>query len=98
MGMRRMDWEGQLSSYIGKDMVLWIEDLSGEKKTEPRSYALHKLKKTDDGYLKFYINTTQFLSVPIFEDTRTDFDEAQHKFISNDAPSQLIYRVQFTSV
>ena len=70
-------WEQQIKPYEQQPIRLWIEDISGEKKTEPKSCRLEKVSREEPGWLKFYINAHQFLSVPIFgePDTRLERKE-----------------------
>lgn len=89
-----MGWEERLAGYIGREMECWIEDVSGEKKTEPQVRRLHKLERSEDG-LQFYLDDTQFLSVPLFGDAQTSYDPDHHEFVSRHEEAQLIYWVRF---
>lgn len=93
-----MDWVSQLSIFEGSSIKVWIEDRSGEEQTKPQQFTLYKVQNSDDqGYLKFYLNPTQFLSVPIFDDNQTRMEESNSKacFVSDDAQAKLLYWVYF---
>lgn len=93
-----MEWEKQLSKYEGSPIKVWIEDRSGEEQTEPKSFTLYKVQKSDDEeYIQFYLNPTQFLSVPIFDDnhTRIEKSNAEECFVSHDSHAKLLYWVYF---
>ncbi len=93
-----IDWVKQLSRHEGKLIRIWIEDRSGEKQTEPKQFLLHKVQDSvDPGYMQFYLNPTQFLTVPIFDDNHTRIEQSNGEecFVSHDSQAKLLYRVYF---
>jgi hypothetical protein len=93
-----MDWERLLSVYAGSPIKVWIEDRSGEEQTQPKPFTLFKVKQTDDQrHLQFFINATQFLSVPIIDDELTKLEQspAGACFVSHDLQAKLHYWVYF---
>lgn len=89
-----MNWVEQLAAYVGREMECWIEDVSGEKKTEPTVRKLHKLERSEDG-LKLYFNDTQFLTVPLFEENKTTYNSTKHEFVTRHEEAELIYWLRF---
>ncbi|MCI3921218.1 hypothetical protein MO973_13355 [Paenibacillus sp. TRM 82003] len=99
-----------LEKYVGGPVRIWLEDVSGEEKTKPKTYSLHKVERTPDGFVKFYTGASQFVAVPTFGgegksacvgalDSVTELveDEATPRFVSKDAGAQLVYWVHFAS-
>ncbi|MEX2460240.1 MAG: hypothetical protein WD469_02875 [Paenibacillaceae bacterium] len=94
-----MNWEQRLSQYEGSPIQIWIEDRSGEEQTKPKPYTLYKIKLSEDqDYLQFYIQPTQFLTVPLFDKTLTKLEEGETEssFVSHDVHAKLLYWVYFT--
>jgi hypothetical protein len=93
-----MDWEKQLLQYEGRPIKVWIEDRSGEEQTQPKHFTLYKVQKSDDqAYIQFYLNSTQFLSVPIFagKQTKMEKSDSEECFVSYDLHTKLLYWVYF---
>jgi hypothetical protein len=91
------DWPALIEPYYGKEIRLWIEDVSGEKKTAPSVHRLHKVEFVDGKEIKFFIGAAQFLSVPLLEGEATKLvaeGESRH-FVTVDESAQLIYWVYF---
>lgn len=88
-----MKWMTQLAPYVGSEIELWIEDVSGEEKTKPQVIRVDHLEETEEGNLKCFLNPTQFVSIPIFADgrTRLETNEGKTCFVSEDTGAQLIY-------
>jgi hypothetical protein len=93
-----MDWVKQLSPFEGTSIRIWIEDRSGEEQTKPKDYTLFKVKKSSDQeYLQFYLNPTQFLTVPVFNDERTRMERihSEEVWVSHDRDAKLLYWIYF---
>ncbi|MEX1029501.1 MAG: hypothetical protein WDZ91_05580 [Paenibacillaceae bacterium] len=91
-----MDWEKQLSKYEGSPIRIWIEDRSGEEQTQPKPFTLYKVQQSvSQDYIQFFLNPTQFLSVPIFEGEQTiiDYSDSERWFVSHDIEAKLLYWV-----
>lgn len=87
-------WERKLAGYAGKPIQVWIEDRSGEEQTKPKPYTLYKVQTTADGkHLQFYLNASQFISVPIFEEGQTLLERTSEgeRFVSHDFDAKLHY-------
>lgn len=95
-----------LEKYVGGPIRIWVEDVSGEEKTKPQSHSLHKVERTEDGYMKFYTGSSQFLAVPLFEaaggprtaaDSGSELIEGDSTpcFVSRDTNAHLVYWVHF---
>lgn len=93
-----MDISG-LMPFVGGKVRIWIQDWSGEEPAKPVEHTLYRLEMTEDDCLKFYVNATQFVSVPIFGDARTYLDTEQQPpcFVSKDENSKLNYHIFFLS-
>ncbi len=90
-------WAERLRPYAGSSMSLWIEDRSGERQTKPRPYTLYKVESADEGkQLLFYINKSQYLSVPILDEGQTILEPRPGGvcFVSHDDAAQLHYWVE----
>jgi len=94
-----MDWENQLFPYEGCPIKVWIEDRSGEQQTQPKPYTLYKVLKAVDQppSIQFYLTTTQYLSVPVFDEGLTYMVNSEEGdcFVSHDVQATLFYRVFF---
>jgi len=94
-----MEWEKELSTYLGCPIEVWIEDHSGEEQTKPKQYSsLFRIKISDDPkYLQFYLNPAQFLSVPIFDENLTKLvkSDGRYHFVSHDLKGKLTYWIFF---
>lgn len=93
-----MGWVNRLSKYVGSSINVWIEDRSGEEQTKPKAYTLYKIEQSrDQQLLLIYLNETQYLSIPLFEEalTRLEPNEKGEVFVSHDQQGKLLYWVYF---
>ncbi|MUT67974.1 hypothetical protein [Paenibacillus sp. NEAU-GSW1] len=95
-----MDWEKGLSAYLGRPIEVWIEDHSGEEQTKPKPYpSLFKAKVSEDRkFVQLYLQPTQFLAVPVFDDNATKLEQSgggRPYFVSHDLEGKLTYWVYF---
>jgi hypothetical protein len=93
-----MDWETRLRQYEGSPIRIWIEDRSGEEQTKPKPYTLYRVQQSKDPEaLQFYLNANQFLTIPLFDETRTRIEEGPvtTAFVSEDHQAKLLYWVHF---
>jgi hypothetical protein len=96
-----MDWEQQLTPWCKRQVEVWIEDTLGKDPVAPlKVFTLEKVKYTEERtHIQFYLNTTQFLSVPIFEEPITRWEEhgldGCPSFISTDREAHLKYQLRW---
>ncbi|MBB3111175.1 hypothetical protein FHS18_003243 [Paenibacillus phyllosphaerae] len=91
-----MDVEKALKPLCGRTVEALIEDLAGhDPVAPPRIFELIRVKLLPEGtHLKCYLNLTQFLSIPVFDDeqTRLTLDGPDGTtFVSEDLKGQLRY-------
>jgi hypothetical protein len=94
-----MEMIKQLSKYEGSSINIWIEDRSGEAQTKPKAYTLYKVEQSNDRQqIQFYLNETQFLSIPVFDNrslTKLEMMSSGEVFVSHDVKGKLLYWIYF---
>jgi hypothetical protein len=99
-----MDWEQQLTPWCKRQVEVRVEDTLGKDPVAPpRLFMLDKVKYTAERtHIKFYLNTTQYVSVPVFEEPGTRWEErgldGRPSFVSTDREAHLIYQLRWTLV
>lgn len=94
-----MNWEERLSSWLGSQIEVHIEDQAGlDPIAPPKRMKFEKVRVTDDqGYLQMYMNEHQFLAIPLRGDELTSLETSEQGAVlrSSDLAAQLVYKVHF---
>jgi len=94
-----MNWEERLSSWLGSQIEVHIEDQAGlDPVAPPKRMTFEKVRVTDDqGYLQMYMNEHQFLAIPLRGDELTSLETLEQGAVlrSSDLAAQLVYKVHF---
>lgn len=89
-----MNWLELLGGWTGRTVIAAIEDQAGlDPVSAPKTFVLHRVRLTGERtHLQLYLNDSQFVSVPLFNDGSTEFSDGE--FRSEDSASMLRYTIR----